>query len=177
MTFMVRSRQPQETLLPAVRAEIARLDATLPLGNVQTLERVVENALARPRFTFVLTTAFAVTAAALAGLGLFGVLAQVVAQRQGEVGLRLALGAMPRDVVRLIAGEGVSMAAIGIVIGLLGGFAMSRALGSMLYETSPADPVAYGAVALLLGVVALLAAALPARRAARVNPVAALKYE
>ncbi len=177
MTFMVRSRQSPEALLPALRAEIARLDATLPLGNVQTLEHVLEKAVARPRFTFVLTTAFALTAAALAGLGLFGVLAQVVAQRQGEVGLRLALGALPKDVVRLIAGEGVSMAAMGILIGLVGGFALSRALGSLLYETSPADPVAYGAVALLLGTVAILAAILPARRAARVDPVAALKYE
>jgi putative ABC transport system permease protein len=177
MTFMVRSRRPPEVLLPAVRAEVARLDATLPLGSVKTLERVVEGALERPRFTFVLTTAFALTAAVLAGLGLFGVLAQVMAQRQGEMGLRLALGAMPRDVVRLVLREGLGLAAVGLVFGLLGGLAVSRLLGSLLYETSPADPVAYGAVALLLGGVAFLAAALPARRAARVDPVAALKCE
>jgi ABC-type antimicrobial peptide transport system permease subunit len=177
MTFMVRSRQSPDALLPALRAEIARLDAALPLGNVKTLERVVEGALERPRFTFVLTTAFALTAAALAGLGLFGVLGQVVAQRQGEVGLRLALGALPRDVVGLILREGVGLAAIGLVLGMFGGLAVSRALGSLLYETSPADPIAYAAVALLLGGVAFLASALPARRAARVDPVAALKCE
>jgi putative ABC transport system permease protein len=100
-----------------------------------------------------------------------------MAQRQGEMGLRLALGAMPRDVVRLVLREGLGLAAVGLVFGLLGGLAVSRLLGSLLYETSPADPVAYGAVALLLGGVAFLAAALPARRAARVDPVAALKCE
>jgi putative ABC transport system permease protein len=177
MTFMVRSRRAPSSLLPDVRAELARLDRTLPLGNVQTLERVMEGALERPRFTFVLTTAFATTAAVLAGLGLFGVLAQVVAQRRPEMGLRLALGALPRDVVRLVLREGVALAAFGLALGLVMALVASRFLKSLLYETSPADPLAYAAVAVLLGGVAVLAAALPARRASRVDPVAALKYE
>jgi putative ABC transport system permease protein len=177
MTFMVRSRRAPTALLPDVRAELARLDATLPLGNVQTLERVMEGALERPRFTFVLTTAFALTAALLAGLGLFGVMAQVVAQRKPELGLRLALGAHPRDVVRLVLREGVVLAAFGLAFGLVVALAASRLLRTLLYETSPTDPLAYGAVAVVLGGVAVLAAALPARRASRVDPVAALKYE
>jgi predicted permease len=177
MTFMIRSRRAPTALLPDVRAELARLDATLPLGNVQTLERVMEGALERPRFTFVLTTAFALTAALLAGLGLFGVMAQVVAQRKPELGLRLALGAHPRDVVRLVLREGVVLAAFGLAFGLVVALAASRLLRTLLYETSPTDPLAYGAVAVVLGGVAVLAAALPARRASRVDPVAALKYE
>jgi putative ABC transport system permease protein len=177
MTFMIRTRRTPEAILPEVRAEIARLDGSLPLGKVQTLEQVMEGALERPRFTFVLTTAFAVTAAFLAGLGLFGVLAQVVAQRRAEMGLRLALGARPRDVVGLVLREGVGLAAFGLVLGLAGALAAARLLGSLLYETSPLDPLAYGAVAVLVGAVAVLAALLPARRAAHVDPVAALKYE
>jgi putative ABC transport system permease protein len=177
MTFMVRTRRAPESILPEVRAEIARLDATLPLGNVQTLEQVMEGALERPRFTFVLTSAFAVTAAFLAGLGLFGVLAQVVAQRRGEMGLRLALGALPRNVIGLVVREGLALAVFGLALGLVGALAASRLLGSLLYETSPVDPLAYAAVAVLVGGVAVLAAVLPARRAARVDPVAALKYE
>jgi putative ABC transport system permease protein len=177
MTFMVRTRRAPESILPEVRAEIARLDATLPLGNVQTLEQVMEGALERPRFTFVLTSAFAVTAAFLAGLGLFGVLAQVVAQRRAEMGLRLALGALPRNVIGLVVREGLALAVFGLALGLVGALAASRLLGSLLYETSPVDPLAYAAVAVLVGGVAVLAAVLPARRAARVDPVAALKYE
>jgi ABC-type antimicrobial peptide transport system permease subunit len=177
MTFMVRTRRAPESILPEVRAEIARLDATLPLGNVKTLEQVMEGALERPRFTFVLTSAFAVTAAFLAGLGLFGVLAQVVAQRRAEMGLRLALGALPRNVIGLVVREGLALAVFGLALGLVGALAASRLLGSLLYETSPVDPLAYAAVAVLVGGVAVLAAVLPARRAARVDPVAALKYE
>jgi putative ABC transport system permease protein len=177
MTFMVRSRRAPSSVLPDVRAALARLDATLPLGNVRTLERVMEGALERPRFTFVLTTAFAATAAFLAGLGLCGVLAQVVAQRRAEMGLRLALGALPRDVVRLVLREGVALAAFGLALGLVMALAASRLLRSLLYETSPADPLAYAAVAVVLGGVAVLAAALPALRASRVDPVVALKYE
>jgi ABC-type antimicrobial peptide transport system permease subunit len=93
------------------------------------------------------------------------------------MGLRLALGALPRDVVRLILREGVALAAFGLAFGLVGALAASRFLGSLLYETSPLDPLAYAAVAVLVGGVAVLAAVLPARRAARVDPVAALKYE
>ncbi len=177
MTFMVRSGRHPSSLLPDVRAELKHLDSTLPLGNVQTLERVMEGALERPRFTFVLTSAFALTAAVLAGLGLFGVLAQVVAQRRAEMGLRLALGALPRDVVRLVLREGVALAALGLALGLLGALAASRLLRSLLYETSPADPLPYVVVAVVLGGVGVLAAALPALRASRVDPVAALKYE
>jgi putative ABC transport system permease protein len=139
---------------------------------METLESV---ALARDRFNALILLVFAGTALLLAAIGLYGVMAYLVAQRQAELGIRLALGGRPGDVARLVIGDGMRMALLGIVIGTVASLALGRALDGLLFGTRPTDPLTYGVIAATLAVVALLATAIPARRATRSDPVDALR--
>ncbi len=176
-TVLVKTSGRPGTLIAPVKEAIAAVDPALPVAKVASLDEIVGDALRRPRFTFVLLGAFALTAALLAGLGLFGVLSYSVAQRFPEMGVRLALGARPADVARLILREGAGVAAAGAVAGLLGALALAGLLGGLLYETNPRDPLSFVAVAGFVLIMTLLAAALPALRASRVSPLLALRAE
>jgi len=137
----------------------------------------VSSSIAQPRFRTLLLGLFGALAVALAAIGLYGVLAYTVTQRTHEIGIRMALGAQMRDVLSLIVRQGMTLAVAGVALGLMAALALTRVLSSMLYEVKPTDPITFGSVALLLTAVAFLACFIPARSAAKVDPMEALRYE
>jgi putative ABC transport system permease protein len=161
----------------AVRGEIRNMDASLPVASVRSMNDVVATALATPRLTGFLLGAFAAIALALAAVGIYGVLAYLVSQRTQEIGVRLALGADRSQVLVMVLRHGLSLAAAGIVIGLIGAFALTRLMQTLLYGVRPTDPLTFVVVAAVLLLVALMASLLPARRATRVSPMIALRAE
>ncbi|MBV8856416.1 MAG: ABC transporter permease [Acidobacteria bacterium] len=175
--FAVRSTLSSSDALALVRREVAALDPELAVSRVATMEEQVAARLARPRFTAVLLNWLASMALLLAGVGIFGVTAYAVAQRTRELGLRVALGARPRDILTLVVWHGLKLAALGILPGLLGALLLTRWLSSLLYGVSATDPLTYAGVAALTACVALLACIIPARRATKVDPMVALRYE
>jgi predicted permease len=174
MSIVVRTAGAPLTLLPAVRESIRQLDPTLPVADVRTLEDVAANALAQPRFTALLLIVFAALALLLAAIGLYGVISFIAARRTNELGIRLALGARPAGLVRLVMAEGVALAGTGIVVGLLVAALLTRLLEAQLFGVAPLDAMTFLAAPVLLLLVAAIAAYLPARRAAAVNPMVAL---
>ncbi len=176
-SFMVKTKESPVSLAPSIKAALASVDPALPVAKIAALDAVVRDSLQQPRFTSVLIGAFALTAALLAALGLFGLLSYSVAQRLPEMGIRLALGAQPMDIAGLILREGALLAAAGGATGLLGALALSALLSRLLYETSPRDALAFAGVVAFVALVAFAAAALPARRASRVHPAVALRSE
>jgi len=177
MTLTVRAAASPLTLAAAVQREIQSLDKDQPVSDVRTMDQWMSRALSRERFSSMLLAAFAGLALLLASIGIYGVMSYAVSQRQSEIGVRLALGAEPDRVRRLILGAGLKLVASGLAIGLAAGLILSRSLTSLLYQTSLADPETIGAVTLLLAAVATLAIYLPARRASRLNPIVALRAD
>jgi putative ABC transport system permease protein len=177
LTLTVRTSGAPEALLTAVRGRLRALDANLPLYNVQTMEQVVARSLFTQRLTTNVMLMFGGVALLMATIGLFGLISYAVSQRTRELGIRLALGATTRDVLRLIIGQGVKLALAGLGLGLAGSFALMRMLKTMLFGVSAADPLTFTASALLLLLVALLACWIPARRATKVDPMIALRSE
>ena len=177
MTLMLRTDGSPQALVPVVRATIAELDRTLPVGRALALEEVVGHSLRSRRFVLVLVAVFGGSALTLAGIGLFGVMAYLVAQRTSELGVRLVLGARPMDVLRLVIGDGMRLVGLGLVLGLAGGLLASRALESQLFGVRPWDPLALAGVAAALSLVSLLALATPAWRAASISPTRAMRIE
>jgi putative ABC transport system permease protein len=163
--------------VPTVRRAVREVDADVPTGAVTTLAEIRGSAIAARRFTAAIFALFAAAAAALAAVGLYGALSQMVAQDRRAIGIRLALGASPGDIVRRVARRGVGLALAGTSAGIAGALALSRLLAASLYSVSPTDPTAYAAAAGLLALLALAASALPARRAARVDPAVVLRSE
>jgi putative ABC transport system permease protein len=159
------------------RTRLKQLDSQLIVENVSTMSQRMSDTVAQPRFYAVMLGAFAFVALALAAVGLYGVMSYAVSQRTREIGIRMALGAGRRDVLRLVAGQGMAFAMAGVAVGLAGAFALTRYLESMLFGLSPFDPPTVGAVTLLLAAVAAIASYIPARRATRVDPMVALRYE
>ena len=141
------------------------------------MERMVADSMAQRRFSMFLFGIFAAIALTLAVVGLYGVMSYAVAQRTHEIGLRMALGAQRGDILKMIVGQGLLIIAVGLAAGLLGALALTRVMSSLLYEVSATDPLTYTGIALLLAAVALLASYLPARRATKVDPMVALRYE
>jgi putative ABC transport system permease protein len=160
-----------------LRQEVRALDPQQALSNIRTAEQVLAQSIARPRFNTTLIAILASVALLLAAVGIYGVIAYSVTQRTHEIGVRMALGATTGDVLRLVVRQGVTVALTGLAIGSAAAFAATRMLGTLLYGISAADPVTYVVLALLLGAIALLATYIPARRATKVNPVIALRYE
>ncbi|MGD2154979.1 MAG: ABC transporter permease [Gemmatimonadales bacterium] len=163
--------------LAAARAVIRRFDPTLPIYDVKPMERIVGESLARMRFSTTLMLAFAIVALLLAAVGIYGVIAYSVSRRTQEIGVRLAIGAERSDVLQLVLGQGMRLVGIGILVGVAAALALSRFLGSLLYGVGTTDVLTLIGVALLLVIVAVLACYVPARRAMRVDPVEALRYE
>jgi putative ABC transport system permease protein len=177
MTFALRTTASPGTLANAVRDAIWRVDKEQPIAAVRTMDEQLSNSLTRRRFSVTLLTAFGVVAVSLAAIGLYGVLAFVVAQRRREIGLRMALGARARDVITDVLGQGMRLALVGVAAGIGLALAGTRLLRSLLYGTSPTDAVTYVAVATLLVIVAAGASFVPALRASRVDPLTALRDE
>lgn len=175
--FVVHTSGAPTAVAPTLRSILREVDPNLPLANVQMLDEVVSRSVAPRKFNMVLLTIFAGVALLLAMIGVYGVLAYSVARRTAEIGLRVALGASPGDVLRLIVGQGMRPIVLGIVLGIVGALALSRGISSLLFGIKPMDPVTYAAVALLVGVTAVVACYLPARRAVSVDPVTALRQE
>jgi predicted permease len=174
---VVRTAGDPMALAGPVRGEVRSLDPNVPVANVRPMSEVVTTALATPRLTGFLLGTFAIIALVLAAVGIYGVLAYLVARRTHEIGIRLAIGAERGQVVRMIIGQGVSLTVMGLLAGMAGAVGLTRLMASVLYDVSPSDPWTYAAVVVGLLAVAALASALPALRAARVNPLAALRSE
>ena len=177
MTFVVRAPSDPLAIAAAVKQRIWSIDSQLPITKVRTMRVVAADSFAARRFDMLLLALFAGLALTLAAIGVYGVIAYAVAQRTREIGVRVAVGARMRDVVRLVVRGGLRLALLGVGIGLAGAFAATRLMGSMLYGVAPADPATLAAVALALFAAALFACWLPARRAARVDPIEALRHE
>ena len=177
MSIAIRSSGDPETMVTAVRKELARLDPTLPLARVRTLEDLVSNAQSRPKLLTLLLTLFGSVALVLATVGIYGVISYSVARQSKEFGVRMALGAQRGDVLGIVLGRGMLLAVIGIGIGLVGAVILTRFLSAMLFGVTPTDPITFLVVSLLLGVVAFLASYLPALRATRIDPMEALRSE
>jgi ABC-type antimicrobial peptide transport system permease subunit len=177
LNLLVRTSGDIAQLAPAIRAEVRALDATLPAPVTISLERAASVALLPQRFAVIVTASLGAMGLLLAAIGLYGVLAFSVAQRTREIGVRVALGAMPREVLRMVVGEGLRVVAIGVTIGLVLAFAATRALAPFLFGVNPLDATTFAAGAALLGLVGLLASWMPARRAAGVDPMVALRQD
>ena len=175
--FEIRTAVDPRTIIPAVRSILSQLDNNLPLLGINTQSEQIEGSLFQERLIARLSSFFGGLSLLLACIGLYGLLSYEVTGRTREIGVRMALGAKPSDILRFVVGQGVVLSAGGAIIGILGALGMTRYLTSLLYGVRPDDPLTFVAVAILLGVVALLASYLPARRALRVDPMVALRYE
>ena len=177
ITLLVRAAVPTTALIAPIRREIVAIDPELPILATRTLDEYRAETLAMPRFGAILLGGFAALALLLTVVGLYGVMSYSVTQRTPEIGIRMTLGAQAGDVLRLILAQGMRLVLVGLALGLLGAFAVTRLLKSMLFQISATDPLTFALIALLLAGVALLACWAPARRASRVDPLVALKHE
>ena len=177
MTLVARTTQDPASVAAAARREIQSIDPDQPVSDVRTMEELLSASVARARFSTTLLGVFAAVALLLAVVGIYAVISYTVTQRTHEIGIRMALGAQTRDVLRMVVSHGLLLALAGVGLGLLGAFALTRLMSSLLFEVTSTDPVTFAAVALLLAAVALLACYLPGRRAAKVDPMVALRYE
>jgi putative ABC transport system permease protein len=175
--FVIRTTTDPTTLATAAIGEIHRNNPALPVTEIQTLDDMLAVSVAPRHFSMLLLTLFSVMALVLATVGVYGVMSYAVSQRTREIGVRMALGAQQHDVLRMVVGRGARLTLAGIVLGLAGSFAVTRWLGSLLYQVRPTDPVTFLGVPILFILVALLASYIPARRAARVDPMAALRMD
>lgn len=176
-TLIVRSRGDSEALTAAVRSKISELDPNLPISSVATMESIVASSVAQPRVLSQFVGVFAGFALLLAAIGIYGVMAYSVSTRRREMGIRAALGAEPRDIVKLVVGQGMRLALLGVAIGVTASFALTRLITNLLFGVSATDPLAFLLAAVVLVTTALAACYLPARRATRVDPIDVLRYE
>jgi predicted permease len=177
MTFAVRTTSPRQTIAPALRRAVQAIDQNLPLVDIRTQQEQIDQLLTNERIFADLTVAFGVLALVLASIGIYGILAYSVSRRTNEIGIRMALGARADQVMRMVLGEASWMTVIGIVVGLGAALALGRVVASLLYGLKASDPTTLAGAAGVLIVVALAASWLPARRAASIDPMKALRHE
>jgi putative ABC transport system permease protein len=177
MTLVVRTSGDPLGLVPTIRSELAAIDRDQPLYNLRTMEQVMASSIARQRFNMLLIAIFASLGLVLASVGIYGVISYSVTQRTHEIGIRMALGAQTRDILRMVVGQGLVLVLFGVGIGLVAAFILTRLMSSLLFGVTATDPLTFTGVSLFLGTVALLACFIPARRATRVDPMVALRYE
>lgn len=177
LTLVVRSNSAPGGLIRTVTAKISEMDPDLPLSNIQSMEAIVAGSVAQPRLTAQFTGLFAALALVLAAVGIYGVMAYSVTQRRHELGIRMALGAQPRDILTLVVGQGMRLVVAGAVAGIAASLALTRLMQTLLFGTSARDPFTLGGATSVLVIVALAACYVPARRAARVDPIIALRHE
>jgi putative ABC transport system permease protein len=177
MTLVARAAGDPSNLTSAIRDAVLQIDKEQPIADIRTLDRILSTSIAQQRFSMLLLGVFAAVAMLLAAVGIYGVLSYSVTQRTHEVGIRMALGAGRRDVLRLMMGHGMLLTLIGVATGLAAAFALTRLMSALLFDVSATDPMTFGLIALLLVTVALLACWVPARRATKVDPLIALQCE
>jgi len=177
MVLVARTAGDPMRMVPAVSAQVWAIDKDQPVHDIYTMDYVVNQSISQRRFNMLLLAAFAGTALLLAAVGIYGVLAYAVSRRTQEIGIRMALGAQTRDILRLVGTEGLRLVVIGIAIGLAGAMALTRLMASLLFGVSATDGLTFAAVPAVLAAVALAACYLPARRATRIEPTVALRYD
>jgi putative ABC transport system permease protein len=175
MSIVVRAGVPVQTLVPALRRAVSGLDPLLPISSPRTMEDVIDQTLATPKFQSTLLALLGTAGLVLAVVGIYGVIALLVVQRTQEFGIRIALGARRRQVLTMVVRQGLVMAGVGIVVGLAASFAATRLLDEMLFGIGPRDPLTLGVVAALIAIAAVAASAIPAWRAMRVDPLVAMR--
>ena len=177
MTMVARTSDDPLSLVPAIRSELSALDRDQPLYNVRTMEQVLSASIARQRFNMLLIAIFATVGLVLASVGIYGVISYSVTQRTHEIGIRMALGAQTGDILKMVVGQGMILVVVGVGVGLGAAFMLTRLMSSLLFGVTTTDPLTFGGVSLVLSMVALLACLIPARKATKVDPMVALRYE
>jgi putative ABC transport system permease protein len=177
MTVILKAAGDPNQLIAAVRQQVKAIDPDQPIYSIRTMDQIRAESVAPERLNLTLLSIFAGIALVLAIVGIYGVMSYSVTQRTHEIGIRMAIGAQPRDVFRMVIGQGMMLAMIGVVLGLVGAFGLTRLMATMLFGVEPTDPATFAAIAVLLTVVALVACYVPGRRATRVDPVVSLRYE
>jgi len=177
LAIFLRGHLDSAAIPDQVRKEVQSVDPTLPVFGAQMLNETVSVSLAQRRFAMIIVVLFALTALLLTGLGIYGVISYIVSERTHEIGIRLALGAEKRDILKMVLRQGLGLAIAGAVVGLAGSVMVSHLITGLLYGVKPTDPATFGAVAVILMSVALIACYVPARRAMRVDPMIALRHE
>jgi putative ABC transport system permease protein len=175
--LVIRTQSDPTSLAAAVRREVQAIDPDQPVAAIKTMQQWMETSVAAPRYRTTLLGLFAVVALVLASTGIYGVMSYSVTQRTHEIGVRMALGARRLDVLKLVVRQGMGLVVIGVALGLVGAFALTRVMASLLFGVTAKDPVTFVAVAALLALIAFIACYIPARRATKVDPLVALRYE
>jgi putative ABC transport system permease protein len=177
MTLVIRTQGDPGSLTPAARSVIRNIDPEQPIGEVSTMDGLLAKSIARSRFSAILLTAFSLVALVIAAVGIYGVMSYSVQQRTHEIGLRMALGAQQSDVLRMIVTQGIVLGLVGVTLGLIASFGLTRLIVSLLFEVPATDSGTFAAVAGGLFLVTLIACYIPAHRATKVDPLVALRYE
>jgi putative ABC transport system permease protein len=177
MILVARASSDPQSMAAPIKREVQGLDGSLPVYNIKTMEQYLAESVARRRFNMLLLVVFAGVAVLLAVVGLYGVMSYMVSQRTHEIGLRMALGAQPRDILAMAARQGLALIGVGVGVGLVGALALTRVMTGLLYGVGATDPATFAAIVLLLALVSMLACYVPARRATRIDPLIALRYE
>ncbi|MGA9774079.1 MAG: ABC transporter permease [Blastocatellia bacterium] len=177
LALVLRTSSDPLSLVSAIRSRIADMDSDLPLSNMRTMEQILSESIMRPRFNMLLITIFAVVAMVLASVGIYGVISYSVSQRTHEIGVRIALGARPGDIFRMVVGQGLKIALAGVGAGLVAALALTRVMVSLLYGVQATDPLTFAAISAALTAIVIMASYIPARRATKVDPMISLRYE
>ena len=177
MSLVVHTASDPASMVPAIRNEVLSVDKNQPVSDIMTMEQRLARSVASSRFVMLLLSCFSILALVLAAVGIYGVMAYFITERTQEIGVRMALGAQKRDVLKLVVGKGMALAVIGTAVGLVASLALTRLMRSLLFEVAPTDWLTFVTASMLLLTVALLACYIPARRATKLDPLIALRYE